>query len=548
MPRLLLASVWSLGLLSGFVLILVLIVMGFSWVEINLPFAIGITVVWNFFVWLAGPLISDFLYQWLYKVQWVTIEGLEQKSPQSARVIRSVCQEYNITMPELGIIPDNNPNAFTYGSGKWNSRIIVTEGIFTFLSEDERGSVYGHELGHIKNNDFIIMTIASTLVQIIYEIYYFSKEASKRKTWGKKWNPFPLIALVAYIFYVVGNYILLYLSRIREYYADEFSAKHTDPNSLAQALMKIALGVLATPENNRLVESTKHIGIASVAVSEGIGLVYANCQKANNFEPFARALLFDIKSPWAWIAELSSTHPLTGKRIKALMKLSPSPYYDLENIEQKYSIDQSKLYGGFWKDVSLLILARLLPWVGFGGWFILSLQYISHSNNYWIGAVAGGVLGFGLSLLVSTYMRYSDLTDNHTTVLEMMSDIYASPVRGKRVALSGTIIWKGIPWYVFSEDMMLQDSTGLMYLDFESKIPIVGNLIFSLTKVQALINKPVETSGWFFRSIWSNMVVDSVVQGTNEIHGWAKFWWNIGGLVFSIIGFAGIALIMSWSL
>jgi Zn-dependent protease with chaperone function len=153
------------------------------------------------------------------------------------------------------------------------------------------------------------------------------------------------------------------LSRIREYYADEFSAKHTDPNDLAQALMKIALGILATPENNRLVESTKHIGIASVAVSEGIGLVYANCQKVNNFEPFARALLFDIKSPWAWIAELSSTHPLSGKRIKALMKLTPNPYYDLENIEQQYPIDQGKLYGGFWKDVTIFFAIRTLPFI-----------------------------------------------------------------------------------------------------------------------------------------------------------------------------------------
>ncbi len=74
--------------------------------------------------------------------------------------------------------------------------------------------------------------------------------------------------IIAYVFYIVGNYALLYLSRIREYFADEFSAKHTDANALAQALVKIALGILATPENNRLVESTRHIGIASVAMSE----------------------------------------------------------------------------------------------------------------------------------------------------------------------------------------------------------------------------------------------------------------------------------------
>lgn len=547
MSRLILASFWSLGLLSGFILILVMIIMGFSWTEVNLPVAIGITIFWNFLVWLVGPWISDLIYKWFYKIEWKSIEEIETRSPQSAKVIRLICEQYDVSMPKLGIIPDNNPNAFTYGSGKWNSRIVVTEGIFSFLNEWERASVYGHELGHIKNNDFIIMTIASTLVQILYEIYYFSKEASKKKTSWKKWNPFPIIALIAYVFYIVWNYILLYLSRIREYYADEFSAKHTDPNDLAQALMKIALGILATPENNRLIESTKHIGIASVAVSEGIGLVYANCQRVSNFEPFARALLFDIKSPWAWVAELSSTHPLTGKRIKALMKLTTNPYYDLENIEQKYPIDQSRLYGGFWKDIVLLIVIRLLPWIGLIAWFILSLGYTT-SDTSWIGIVAGGILGLGLSLLLSTYMKYGDLNENRTTVLEVMSDLYASPVRGKRVTLSGTVIGKGIPGYIFSEDIMLQDSSGFMYLDFQSKIPIIGNLIFSLTKAQALINKSVDTTGWFFRSIWSNMVVDTVLEGTNEIRWWAKFWWNIGGIVLLVVGLAWLVFSMGWGM
>ncbi len=434
---------WSLGLLSGFILILVLIIMSLAWAEISLPIAIGITIFWNFLVWFVGPWISDLMYKWLYKVQWKSIEELEAKSPQSAKIIRTVCEQYGVSMPKLGIIPDNNPNAFTYGSGKWNSRIIVTEGIFAFLGEGERAAVYGHELGHIKNNDFIVMTIASTLVQIIYEIYYFSKEASKRRS--RKWNPFPIIALIAYIFYIVWNYILLYLSRIREYYADEFSAKHTDPNDLAQALMKIALGILATPENNRLVESTKHIGIASVAVSEGIGLVYANAQKANNFEPFARALLFDIKSPWAWIAELSSTHPLSGKRIRALMKLTPNPYYDLENIEQKYPVDQGKLYGGFWKDVSMYAAIRLLPWIGWIAWFLMSYA-TGIPEAIGMGVLSGVALAFGISILLSTYLKYGDMSPNQTNVLEMMSDIYASPVRGKRVSLEGTIIGERDTW------------------------------------------------------------------------------------------------------
>lgn len=531
MSRLLLASIGSLGLLSGFIVILVIMIMVWVGIPIHLPAAIGITIAWNVLMWAIGPKISDLIYEYLYKVEWVGVSWLEKRSPESARIIREVSQKYGFREPQIGIIPDKNPNAFTYGSIRSNSRIIVTEWIFVFLDEGERAAVYGHELGHIKNNDFIIMTIASTLLQVVYEIYFFSKEMSKRKgSSGKKGNPFAVIALVAYIFYVVWNYTLLYLSRIREYFADAFSAEHTDPNNLAKALVKIALGILATPENNRLVESTKHIGIASTALSQWLGLLYMNCEKAGDFAPLAKSFLFDLKSPWAWVAEFSSTHPLTGKRIKALMKFTNNPLYDIEGIEQRIPIDRVRLYGWFWRDIFILILSRIAPLL----WLILGMIIILSQWN----KVAGDILlahilwyifmGISVSIFLMTKLRYGDMDEKSTTVLEALSDIYASPVRGKRIALEWTIIWKWIPGYVFSEDLMLQDKTGLIYLDYESKIPIIGNLIFSLRRVNEFIEKSVKTNGWFFRGISSHMVINEVSLWSETIKWWAKFWGVIG--------------------
>ena len=61
--------------------------------------------------------------------------------------------------------------AFTYGILRSNARIVVTEGIFEFLNEEEAKAVVAHELGHIVNRDFIVMTAAATLVQILYQVY-----------------------------------------------------------------------------------------------------------------------------------------------------------------------------------------------------------------------------------------------------------------------------------------------------------------------------------------------------------------------------------------
>ena len=175
-----------------------------------------------------------------------------------------MCRKYNFNIPRLAIIPDKNPNAFTYGSGRWNARIIVTEGIFRYLNENQIKAVYGHELGHIKNRDFIVMTTASTILQLLY-VFYIIGVMSQRTGGGSKKDEgsyLVLIGIISYIFYWIGQYIILYLSRVREYYADQFSAEETkDPNSLAVALVRIAYGILTNPDNVNLVELTKTMGI-----------------------------------------------------------------------------------------------------------------------------------------------------------------------------------------------------------------------------------------------------------------------------------------------
>lgn len=274
------------------------------------------------------------MYRFLYKNQWMTLEELEKESPKMVEMIRKICEAEKIKIPKIGMIPDDNPNAFTYGSGPWNARIIITHGIIKFLSDDEQSAVVAHELGHIANRDFIVMTIASTLLQILYEVYYYT---NKQKSGDSdKKGKLAIIGMVAFVFYWIGSYILLYLSRVREYAADAFSAKYTDANFLADALIKIAMGILSVEGDARLVKSTRYIGIAGDAVSKQLGLVYKNCEKSGSFELLARSLLFDLKSPWAFLAELSSTHPLSGKRIGALMKQTSTPKYDLTGVEQRF--------------------------------------------------------------------------------------------------------------------------------------------------------------------------------------------------------------------
>lgn len=489
-------------------------------------------IIFNTVLWLISPFISDLMYKWLYKVKWVSIDELWIESPKTVETINRICTENNIKPPKLWIIPDENPTAFTYWSGKWNARIVISHWIITHLLDDERATVYAHELWHIKNHDFIIMTIASTLLQILYEIYVVF--AKNQKSWSNnKWkDKLAIIGLVSYVFYFIGQYILLYLSRIREYYADEFSSKYTDPNIFADALIKIAYWILTTPANNRLVNSTKFIWIANESMAKWIWMLYYNVWQDNTNELIEKSFLYDLKNPWATINEFFSTHPLTWKRIGRLMSLTTSPKYDINAIEQKFPVDREKLYAWFGKDLTILSLTTLLPLI-----FAIIFVAIFFSEQYvFIMLISWLFIWYGTALLIKTFWSYPNIIDNEskTTVLELMSDVYASPVKWKSVVLNWTIIWKWDPWYIFSEDVMLKDSTGLMHLDYQSKIPLIWNLIFSLTKVKQFMWQQIITNWWFFRWVSHYTVVNNMYTTDWNIKAswWLKFWWIVMWIIF----------------
>jgi hypothetical protein len=179
---LVLASGVTLTLLFGmvFVLGLALVFIVNSDAPVNgLAIALAITVIFNLAAFFLSPFLMDLTQSWLYHTRWVDITEVENLSPETARVIRRVCQQKKLKIPRLGIIDDQNPTAFTYGSLPNSARLVVSNGLFTYLDDDEIATVYAHELGHIVHWDFAVMTVASTLVQICYLIYITARNLGR---------------------------------------------------------------------------------------------------------------------------------------------------------------------------------------------------------------------------------------------------------------------------------------------------------------------------------------------------------------------------------
>ncbi|MEA5618657.1 zinc metalloprotease HtpX [Cronbergia sp. UHCC 0137] len=543
-----LASGVTITLLFGMVLALglsLVFIVGNDNPVSGLAIAVTITIIFSLAVFFLSPFLMDLTQNWFYKTRWVQIAEIERLSPETAKVIRQVCQQKKITQPRLGIINDQNPTAFTYGSLPNSARLVVSQGLFTYLDDDEVATVYAHELGHIVHWDFAVMTVAATLVQICYLIYSTARTLGRGRGDNKVKDALQTAAVVAYIFYLVGTYLVLYLSRTREYFADHFAAETTgNPNALSRALVKIAYGIVEetskTQEPSRLIEGTRALGIYDPKAATSTGTAY---RISSDPQKVGRIFLWDMFNPWAWWMELNSTHPLTGKRVRALStyaeQLGLQTEFDMGRvIGEGKNLDKNKLYSNFFVDIVLYGAETIGVVIG----LIIGVLLWSASHNPLI--ILGMLLiGLGMGILIKTFVMYPDYMKAPTTdILTLMSDPYASPLRGQPAQLEGQFIGRGDSGYKFGSDLKLQDPTGMLYLRYASRFGPIGNFLFGMKRVQSLIGQEVETIGWFRRGVapWMDLIQ---VQGENGtiVNSYHRFWsFILGGgsiilgLIFSL--------------
>ena len=90
-------------------------------------------------------------------------EATENQAPELFRVVRDLAMRGNMPMPRVYIIPEQSPNAFATGRNPQHGAVAVTEGLMRLLDREELKAVLAHELGHVRNRDTLIMTVAATI-------------------------------------------------------------------------------------------------------------------------------------------------------------------------------------------------------------------------------------------------------------------------------------------------------------------------------------------------------------------------------------------------
>ena len=530
--KLLIASTVTLGILLSFVFFVFYLIAFWARV-VNIQFLVAITIVTNFILWLVSPCITDWVQKAFYKVRRVSFEEFKGLHSELAFFIEGACEKNRIKIPRLKIIEDSNPTAYCYGSYPNNARVVLSEGIFKYLNTEEQKAVVAHELGHIVNKDFIIMTIAVTLLQVLYEVYYhFLRQRRPRSSGSKKGDITPFIGAASYILYIVGSYLVLYLSRAREYLADRFSAVQTgNPDALSMALVKIAYGIASevdTQSTQRLLASTRAMGIYDFKAAP-VGTAY-NPKGAPR--DLTKVFLFDVFNPWAAVSEINSTHPLTGKRIRALSQYAKETargsIFDFEKVAQEgKKLDIGRLYTDFFRGIIIYLLPFLTSLAG-----IMILMARPGSYPVFIILLGAGLLFQGLY----KFTKSGD-TPEQTTIFELMQDVYANPLKGRFVEIEGNVIGKADAGSYFGEDVKMQDKSGcLIYLNYESIIPILGNIFFGLGEAKKMLGERCKAIGWFRRSSYQVVDLDTIEVFGKTIKSYTKFWGIVTGLFLIVLG------------
>src|SRR5579864_6002010 len=106
---------------------------------------------------------SDKIALAMYRAKPVTSEEL----PRAYQIVERLTQKVGIPMPKIYVIPSESPNAFATGRSPAHASVAVTQGILNLLNDEELEGVLAHELGHVRNRDILISSIAATIAGAI---------------------------------------------------------------------------------------------------------------------------------------------------------------------------------------------------------------------------------------------------------------------------------------------------------------------------------------------------------------------------------------------
>ncbi len=318
--KLQLSMAGTLAIIFGLTTLVFAVILTWAGIGFSLLTIGVLVVVLNIAQWLLSP----YLVGAIYKVK----EMPENENPQLHQMVSDLSKKSGISKPKLMLSQIPLPNAFAYGSPLTGSRVAVTQGLLKSLDDGEVEAVLGHELGHLKHRDVQVMMIVSFLPALFYYIGYSLMLSGmfgggQRKNEGSN----ALIGIVFMAFSWILTLFTLYLSRLREYYADRHSVAVVDNGA-----EKLSTGLVTIVEENRHASKQNKEQKKSNSAFKALFIADPDRASADSAELHAmhaankkdllKETLTKEPSSADKFLEILSTHPNIIKRLRAIQEIN----------------------------------------------------------------------------------------------------------------------------------------------------------------------------------------------------------------------------------
>lgn len=491
-------------------------------------------------VFLASPWLLDRLLKQWYGLRAFSPTDLERYSPESNRLLKRLSSQRRQPAPTFKLLPDPAPLIFTYGYLPRNARIVVSQGLFDQLNEDEIASLLAAELSHLRYWDVGVLSGIVLVAQLPYRMYW------SVAAWGDRQHDRVLKTVAAAISSLgYGLFWLLrlpglWLSRVRLYYSDRWATELTgNPNGLSRALLKLAIGTAETiqqqKQTNALFESFEMLLAVGYRQALTIGSLY---------QGDASVLAWDRQSPYRRWLILNNSHPSLGERLDLLMqyghrwRLEPELLWPGLPNSDRGPNRGSKLH----PNLRRLLLQGAPFWgipIGLGVAMLLwAFGWVARQFRWFEVAWLAGdqsvlwaccLLGFSIGMFLRINPSFPDIKPSNLQInpplSSLLTDPEALPIDRQPVQLQGRLIGRrGFQNWLY-RDLILQTATGSIRLHYTSSLGWIGDLFPKALRPPAVIDRVVTVTGWFRRGATPWIDVETIqTEHSRTLRSYHPIW------------------------
>jgi heat shock protein HtpX len=235
-------------------------------VDLNLTSLLIFCAVFGFIGSFISLLLSKFMAKMSTKTKIIKQPETEQER-WLVTTVAELAKKADIGMPEVGIFPAQQSNAFATGWNRNKALVAVSAGLLARFDRDEARAVLAHEIGHVANGDMITLSlvqgVVNTFVMFFARLIGFFVDRVVLKNQRGLGLGYWITTIIAEIFLgILASTIVFWFSRRREFYADAAGASLAGRGAMIKALQRLQQESAAQVEN-QMPDTMTAFGISS---------------------------------------------------------------------------------------------------------------------------------------------------------------------------------------------------------------------------------------------------------------------------------------------